>query len=86
MKSNLRLKVADDESDLIAFYRLYIRTRKQIGLPPQPYIFFKMLWNTSFQSGRIALLLAEKDKEIIAGVIIFKFRKRVSAEYAAWNR
>lgn len=86
MKSSLKLKVGDNESDLIEFYKLYIKTRKTIGLPPQPYIFFKMLWNTFFQSGRIALLLAEKDKEIIAGVIIFKFKKRVSAEYAAWDR
>ena len=86
MKSNMKLIVADKESDLVTFYKLYTCTRKNIGLPPQPYKFFKMLWDTFLADDRIALLLAEKDKQIIAGVIIFKFKNRVSAEYAAWNR
>ena len=86
MKSNLKLIVADEETDLVSFYKLYISTRKNIGLPPQPYIFFKMLWDTFLPDDRLALLLAEKDKKIVAGVIIFKFKNRISAEYSAWNR
>ena len=83
LKSNLSLKVADNESDMINFYQLHIMTRKKLGLPPQPYIFFKMLWETFTPSKQMALLLAKQNNQTIAGLIIFKFKTRVSAEFLA---
>lgn len=83
LRSNLTLKVADSESDLCDFYRLYLITRKRLGLPPQPYVFFKSLWDTFFESKQISLLLAVKDTKAIAGLILFKFKERVSAEVIA---
>ena len=35
-KSNLKIKVAVEMSDLDNFYRLYSKTRKHLALPPQP--------------------------------------------------
>jgi hypothetical protein len=83
IKSNLTLRIADSESDLRDFYRLHLITRKRLGLPPQPYVFFESLWNTFFQSGRLSLLLAKKNGEATAALILFKFKDRVSAEIAA---
>ena len=83
VKGNLTLRVADNESDLCDFYRLHLITRKKLGLPPQPYVFFESLWDTFFESGRISLLLAGKDGKAIAGLMLFKFKDRVSAEIAA---
>ena len=82
-KSNLRMKVGEDDSDLYKFYRLQLMTRKRLGLPCQPYQFFESLWESFFPSNQLTLLLAEKDGETIGGIILFKYKDRISAEFAA---
>ncbi len=82
-KSNLKLKPGEHESDLQIFYKLYVMNRKRLSLPPQPYIFFKMLWETFSPLRRIEILLAEYRDKAIAGVILFKFKDRVSIEFSA---
>lgn len=76
-------RVADSESDMIAFYELHTKTRKKVGLPPQPYTFFKELWETFSPSKQMVLHLAERNNITLAGLILFKFRDRVSAEFLA---
>jgi len=76
-------RVADSESDVMTFYELHTKTRKKIGLPPQPYTFFKQLWRTFSPSKRMVLLLAERNNITLAGLILFKFKDRVSAEFLA---
>jgi serine/alanine adding enzyme len=83
IESDLKLKMAENESDLHRFYTLHKMTRKKVSLPPQPYSFFKHLWETFSPSKRMTVLLAEKEGTTIAGQIIFKFRERVSVEFAA---
>lgn len=83
MQSNLNLKVADNESDVKSFYRLYLMTRKRLSLPLQPYFFIKMLWETFSPLKRMEILLAKQRDRAIAGVILFKFKDRVSIEFSA---
>lgn len=83
MKSNLNLKVADNESDLKSFYRLYLMTRKRLSLPLQPYFFIKMLWETFSASKRMEILLAKHKDRAVAGVVLFKYNHRVSIEFSA---
>lgn len=82
IKSDLRVTVGETESDLQYFYQLQLITRKRLGLPSQPYVFFKTLWETFSPSKQIQLLLALKDERKIAGLLQFKFRDRVSVEFA----
>ncbi|HPQ42808.1 MAG TPA: GNAT family N-acetyltransferase [Syntrophales bacterium] len=86
IRSNLVMKVADSESDLRIFYELHIKNRKKLGLPPQPYRFFQMLWDTFMQSGKMILILAQKDDQTIAGLISFKYKDRFSCEYLATDQ
>lgn len=85
-KSNLKIKCAETEEDLIIFYNLYLITRKRLGLPPHPFHFFKRLWNEFYKTKNLSIYLAEFQDEVIAGHIVFKFRDRVSAEFEGWNR
>ncbi len=85
LNSNILVKQAEDESEMADFFRLHAITRKKVGLPPQPYSLFKCLWDTFSPSGRIVLLLARKNNETLAGLILFRFRDRVSAEFLAWD-
>jgi hypothetical protein len=85
-RSALNLKTGEDEKDLREFYRLNVMTRKRLGLPPQPFKFFKMLWDI-FYPDKIRLLIAEHQEKAIAAVILYIFKDRVSAEFTAtdWN-
>ncbi|MBW1929150.1 MAG: GNAT family N-acetyltransferase [Deltaproteobacteria bacterium] len=83
LKSELTLRMGKAETDLEEFYKLHLLTRKRRALPPQPYRFFKNLWGTFHSDGKVSLLLAQKDDRILAALILFKFKNRVSVEYAA---
>lgn len=85
MKSNLIVRKGFNEDDLKSFYQLYVMTRKKNGLPPQPYKFIKAIWGEFNRTGNVTLLLVEHDKSVIGGILLFKFKKRVSLEYAASN-
>ncbi|OGP65517.1 MAG: hypothetical protein A2169_08395, partial [Deltaproteobacteria bacterium RBG_13_47_9] len=81
--SGLELYSGELESDLRIFYRLLMKTRKRVGRPCQPYRFLKAVWNEYRPSGRCALLLARKDRTFIGGLLLLKYKERVSAEWAA---
>lgn len=81
--SELDLKVAESKSDLDAFYALHVLTRQRHSLPPQPHKFFELLWQTFYPSGHVELLLATLKGRPVASLIVFKFKNRVSAEFAA---
>lgn len=81
--SQLTLKSAESEADLLEFYRLHKLSRKRLCLPPQPYIFFKQLWMIFYPLNYLTLLIAQKDGQSIAALILLKFRDRVSAEFLA---
>jgi len=83
IKSGLTLRVAQGESDLQDFYRLYAMTRGRLGLPPQPYVFFKSLWDVFHESGYVSVLLALQGGSAIAALLLFRFKDRVSAEHMA---
>ena len=80
LKSGLKLKVGQGEADILEFYKLHLLTRKRNGLPPQPYRFFKNLWETFHAQGKLSLLLAQKEGHTLAVLIFFKFKNRLSLE------
>lgn len=83
--SKLELRIGEKESDLAAFYQLHILTRKRHGLPPQPYKFFRLLWDTFYSSNRIKILYAMFHDQPVAALILLNFKNRMSAEFAASN-
>ena len=83
LKRGLELQLAESERDLDEFYNLYVKTRKRLGLPPQPYLFFKLLWRKFSLSKFITLLLVRYEGQLVAGLIMFKFKDRCSWDYLA---
>lgn len=84
-KCNLSIKIAADENDVIIFYKLYAMTRKRLGLPSQPYLFFKTLWDVFSASGYVKILLASFDDQIVASHYLLQFNGRISAEAVGWD-
>jgi lipid II:glycine glycyltransferase (peptidoglycan interpeptide bridge formation enzyme) len=84
-KSGLTLREAEDESDLKEFYRLHSGMRKRLGLPAPPWHFLRALWRTFFPIGQLSLLLSTWKTKVVGGIILLKFKERVSAEFLGWD-
>ncbi|PKN65648.1 MAG: methicillin resistance protein [Deltaproteobacteria bacterium HGW-Deltaproteobacteria-12] len=82
-KNGLEFQVAGNEKDVSEFYVLYFKTRKRLGLPPQPYLFFKLLWEIFSPSKHITLLFVRHEGRLVAGLLMFKFKDRCSWDYLA---
>lgn len=81
LASNLELRSATTDADLREFYRLYLMTRRRLGLPPQPFRFIRGLWTEFAPRGQTEVRLAAHEGTTVAGLLLLKFRNRVSAEY-----
>lgn len=85
-KAGFHMRYAHSEKEVRIFYNIYTQTRKTLGLPPHPYRFFLTFWNILSSLDLTKLILLYKDGQPVAGVILFTFKNRVSAEYGAWDR
>lgn len=81
LNSGLETVAVLDEQGLRAFYGLYLQTRKRLGLPPHPYPFIRSLWATFAPSGMVEVELATWRGTPVAGILLLRFKGRVSAEY-----
>lgn len=85
-KNGIKCREAKTVDDVNIFYHLYSQTRKRLGLPLIPYIYFKTVWKYLSSTHYIVILIAEKDKEPIGAMLLFHFRKKVIGDYLGWNR
>ncbi len=83
LKAGTVLKTGKTLDDVAVFYRLYIRTRRELGLPPQPYSFFKNMWTELYPNNNVDLLFAENNGKIIAALWILKNKWLHTFEYVA---
>ncbi len=81
-KSGVAVQPVSTEKDLREFYRLYLMSRKRIQRPPQPYPFIRSLWS-HFGPETVSVRLARYQKQYVGGIMLFRFRNRVSAEFLA---
>jgi len=81
MKCGFDLQMAQDEAGLKEFYRLYVKSRKRLGLPPQPYHFFESLFREFLSSKYVTVLLVRHEGRLVAGLVMFKYKDRCSCEY-----
>jgi len=85
LKYGLLIKMGQNEAALKTFYKIYTGTRKYLGLPVQPFEFFKNLFDSLSPMNAISLFLAQKDGDTIAALIAFKYKNRFSLEYSGYN-
>ena len=73
-------------ADMGEFYRLHTATRKRLGVPVQPFRFFRNLWEILQPPGIASLLLARDGGKTIAGIVQLKFKDTVYYKFAASDR
>ena len=82
-KNGLELYTGCRHEDLQGFFQLYVKTRKRLGLPPQPFRLFENLWRVFAPSGRFRLYQAVYQGKSIGHLVVFAFKDRLSAEFIA---
>ncbi|GAC1510573.1 MAG: FemAB family PEP-CTERM system-associated protein [Chloroflexota bacterium] len=82
VKLGVNIRPAETESDLRAWYPLYLETMRWHGAPPRPYQFFQACWNILRPAGLMRLLLAEHhaggSTKIVAGSIFLQHGRTVA--------
>jgi lipid II:glycine glycyltransferase (peptidoglycan interpeptide bridge formation enzyme) len=81
-KHNVHVRKGGTIEDLKCFYKLVLKTRKRLGVPPQPFAFFKNLWETIPQKN-LDLLIADIDHKPIGAMIFLRFKDTCIYKYGA---
>jgi CelD/BcsL family acetyltransferase involved in cellulose biosynthesis len=79
-KSGISVRIMESDQDVTDFYRLYVITRRRIGLPPIPMAFVRSMAEVLCTKGKAKMYLAIHQGIPIAGLFVLKYKNRVSAE------
>jgi hypothetical protein len=81
-KLGLQVRAAENESELRAWYHLYLHAMRRNAVPPRSYRFFRTLWDLLYPNNLMRLLLAERTeagrRTLLAGSIFFLYGRTVS--------
>jgi hypothetical protein len=80
---DVRIQHSNSLGAVREFYRLHCLTRKDHGLPPQPFSFFKNIHAYIVAKKKGFVLLALHQGKVIAGAIFFHFGKKAIYKYGA---
>ena len=86
MKEGVEVKITRSLESVNEFYRLNCMTRKEHGLPPQPFYFFKKIYDHVISKNLGIVVLASLDQGDIAGAIYFHFGERAVFKYGASDK
>jgi lipid II:glycine glycyltransferase (peptidoglycan interpeptide bridge formation enzyme) len=84
--SGLETSIVQTQDGNKAFYRLNCLTRKDHGLPPQPYSFFERIQEHLFAKGSGFVCLALNNKEPVAGVVFLHFNQTAIYKFGASDK
>jgi len=85
-REGVKVRWAEDKSDLDIFYDLHLKTRHRLGVPVQPRRYFELLWKRIIDAGLGFILLAHKDSVPIAGGVLLTYKTTMVYKYAASDR
>ena len=83
MKEDIKIDISNSLESLNEFYRLNCITRKKHGLPPQPYYFFKKVYEHILSKKHGIVVLAMYNKTTVAGAVYFHFGDKAIYKYGA---
>jgi hypothetical protein len=84
--TGVNLEILTTETAMRKFYRLNQITRREHGLPPQPYRFFEEVHAQVISKGHGFVAMASHGSEAIAASVYFHFGKRAIYKYGASDR
>ncbi len=85
-REGVEVKISHSLKSISEFYRLNCITRRFHGLPPQPYYFFKKIYEHIIKKEVGLVVLASYKGKTIAGAVYFHFGDRAIYKYGASDR
>ena len=82
-KTDLNIAVSESAAAMEEFYRLHVRTRRRHGVPPQPWEFFRHIWEHMIKAGLGFVVLARLGARAVSGAVYFRFGTTAIYKYAA---
>ncbi len=76
-------KICKDFASVKEFYRLHCMTRKRHGLPPQPFHFFRNVYDCVIARNRGFVVLAAHGGRNVSGAVYFHFGTKALYKYGA---
>jgi len=86
IRERVKVTILNSISSIDDFYRLNCMTRKLHGLPPQPWYFFKKIFEHIISQGNGFVILASYQNKVIAGAVYFHFGNYALYKYGASDR
>ena len=86
VKEGVKCKILFSPDAIRRFYSLNCATRRHHGLPPQPFSFFKKLYDSVISKGLGFILLAYYQGKVIAAAVYFHYGGRVIYKYGASDK
>ncbi len=84
--SDLQITVSDSDSAIEEFYRLNCMTRRDHGLPPQPFYFFEKIYQHILSKHLGMVVLASYRGTNVAGAVYFHFHDNAIYKYGASDK
>jgi len=85
IKNNVRTEIFQTPDAMEEYFRLHCLTRKRLGLPPQPEIFFKNIYKEIISKNLGFVALALQDEKCLSGAIFFHFGKQAVYKFGAMD-
>lgn len=85
-KEGVTINICSSMESVNEFYRLNCMTRREHGLPPQPYHFFSKIYEHVISKNLGIIILAEYKKQIVAGAVFFHFGDKAIYKYGASDK
>ncbi len=83
-KRGVKVIIANTSRQMERYYQMHLQTRsKKHGMPAQPRNFFHGLWEAFAPSGKVQVLLATYEEQIIAGMVLLVSGDQVNYAYGA---
>ena len=90
MKVGVEVREAESETELRAWYPLYLEVMREHVVPARPYRFFRGIWELLGRDGVLRLLLAERQigrcRVLLAGSIILTLGKTACYAFTGGKR
>ena len=86
IKEEVNVIISNSLESVKEFYRLNCMTRKEHGLPPQPYFFFKKIYEHIISAKKGFVALANYKNRYVAGAVYFHFGEKAVYKYGASDK
>ncbi len=81
--SGLEIEVSGSLEATRKYYKLHCLTRKRQATPPQPFSFFRKIYEHVFSHGKGRVILAYHEHKPIAGAVFFHLGKKAMYKFGA---